>query len=171
MTIFLFQLTLELRSGDPQVLNFKRRKICKERRLPASGLVSSNPTTVEDVNETNQSLLLASVSPTMFVAMGAASASVLLVAVLVAAVYLRRMKKRGRPLREEGGSLRSSMHLHSEAEYLEKQSFGGQAASTKMSSSDSYATLASFTQVNLSLKNKNTFSFSFVPYSILYNVI
>ena len=141
-------MTLELRSGDPQVLNFKRRKICKERRLPASGLVSSNPTNVEDVNETNQSLLLASVSPTMFVAMGAASASVLLVAVLVAAVYLRRMKKRGRPLQEEGGSLRSSMHLHSEAEYLEKQSFGGQAASTKMSSSDSYATLASFTQVN-----------------------
>ena len=47
--------------------------------------------------------------------------SVLLVAVLVAAIYLRRINKRGQQLSNEGGSLRSSMHLHcSDLDYLEK---------------------------------------------------
>ncbi len=94
-------------------------------------------------------MLLASVSPTMFVAMGAASASVLLVAVLLAAIYLRRVQKRGGHQLSGGGSgigggsLRSSLHLHSEAEYTEKLT-GGNSSFTGC---DSYATLASFTKV------------------------
>jgi hypothetical protein len=93
-------------------------------------------------------VLLASVSPTMFVAMGAASASVLLVAVLLAAIYLRRVQKRGGHQLSGagsggGGSLRSSLHLHSEAEYTEKLT-GGNSSFTGC---DSYATLASFTKV------------------------
>ncbi len=94
-------------------------------------------------------MLLASVSPTMFVAMGAASASVLLVAVLLAAIYLRRVQKRGGHHLSGGGSvggggsLRSSLHLHSEAEYTEKLT-GGNSSFTGC---DSYATLASFTKV------------------------
>ncbi len=94
-------------------------------------------------------MLLASVSPTMFVAMGAASASVLLVAVLLAAIYLRRVQKRGGHQLSGGGSggggsLRSSLHLHSEAEYTEKLT-GGNSSFT--GGCDSYATLASFTKV------------------------
>ena len=86
--------------GEPQVLNFKRRKICKERSLPAEELVSDPGSGTLDpapggALDPRQSVLLASVSPTMFVAMGAASASVLLLAVLVAALYLRRINKRG----------------------------------------------------------------------------
>jgi hypothetical protein len=94
-----------------------------------------------------QSVLLASVSPTMFVAMGAASASVLLVAVLLAAIYLRRVQKRGGHQLSGGGSggggsLRSSLHLHSEAEYTEKLT-----GNSSFTGCDSYATLASFTKV------------------------
>ena len=98
-------------------------------------------------------MLLASVSPTMFVAMGAASASVLLVAVLLAAIYLRRVRKRSHQLNNSGGSLRSSLHLHSELEYTEKLTGGGFGgggggqAGGSLAGCDSYATLASFTKV------------------------
>ena len=102
-----------------------------------------------------QSVLLASVSPTMFVAMGAASASVLLVAVLLAAIYLRRVRKRGHQLSGSGGgsggSLRSSLHLHSEAEYTEKLTGGGGGGTSSLTGCDSYATLASFTKVSFFL--------------------
>ena len=125
--------------GEPEILNFKRRKICKEKTLPAEELISDTSSTT-----TSQSVLLASVSPTMFVAMGAASASVLLMAVLIAAVYLRRLKKRGQQLNNEG-SLRSSMHLHSEVDYMEKPLPNPNLSN--LSSSDSYATLASFSPV------------------------
>jgi hypothetical protein len=93
----------------------------------------------------------------MFVAMGAASASVLLVAVLLAAIYLRRVRKRGHQLSGGGsgsgggGSLRSSLHLHSEMEYTEKLTSGGDRGegAASLAGCDSYATLASFTKVNL----------------------
>ena len=135
----LFQLSLAMGPGEPEILNFKRRKICKEKTLPAEELISDPSSTT-----TSQSVLLASVSPTMFVAMGAASASVLLMAVLIAAVYLRRLKKRGQQLNNEG-SLRSSMHLHSEVDYMEKPLPNPNLSN--LSSSDSYATLASFSPV------------------------
>jgi hypothetical protein len=96
-------------------------------------------------------VLLASVSPTMFVAMGAASASVLLVAVLLAAIYLRRVRKRSSMTNQlSGGSLRSSLHLHSELEYTEKLTGGGGngGGSSSLAGCDSYATLASFTKVS-----------------------
>ena len=91
----------------------------------------------------------------MFVAMGAASASVLLVAVLLAAIYLRRVRKRSHQLNNSGGSLRSSLHLHSELEYTEKLTGGGFGgggggggqAGGSLAGCDSYATLASFTKV------------------------
>jgi hypothetical protein len=106
-----------------------------------------------------QSVLLASVSPTMFVAMGAASASVLLVAVLLAAIYLRRVRKRSSGLMTHqltggGGSLRSSLHLHSELEYTEKLTGGGHnGGGSSLAGCDSYATLASFTKVSATENN------------------
>jgi hypothetical protein len=35
------QVSLSLGPGEPEVLNFKRRKVCKEKGQPAEGLVSS----------------------------------------------------------------------------------------------------------------------------------
>jgi hypothetical protein len=94
--------------------------------------------------------------------MGAASASILLLAVLLAILYVKRMRKRGHQLENEG-SLRSSMHLHSELEYTEKlqpssELFleaakyrngggGNNGNNVNITNCDSFATLASFTQV------------------------
>ena len=89
----------------------------------------------------SKSVLLASVPPSMFITLGAASASVILLVVLVAALYVRRVRKRDGAL-AAGASLRSSLQLDGEEEYMEKA-----AANTVVSSSDSYDTLASFTQV------------------------
>ena len=52
--------------------------------------------------------------------MGAASASILLLAVLLAILYVKRMRKHRPHHLENEGSLRSSMHLHSDLEYTEK---------------------------------------------------
>ena len=71
--------------GNPKVLNFKRKKICKERNLPAEGLVSDpaggggggSAAEAEDgsgvanknppAHGHRSSILLASVSPTVFI--------------------------------------------------------------------------------------------------------
>lgn len=135
----LLQISLALVPGKPQLLTFKRRKVCK---LEDEVLIepAAEPSGLPE--DPSQSVLLASVSPSMLVALGAGSASMLLVTVLLATLYLRRIRKRSIPL---GGSLRSSMHLHSDQDYTEKAT-----ATTAMSSCDSYATLASFTQVPVS---------------------
>ena len=51
------------------MLNFKRRKICKLRDLPAEGLVSDPVTEAVPPAENahSSSILLASVSPTVFI--------------------------------------------------------------------------------------------------------
>ena len=77
----------------------------------------------------------------MFVTLGAASTSVILLTVILASLYIRRVRKRDSQL-AAGSSLRSSLQLNSDEEYMEKQT-----ANTVVSSSDSYDTLASFTQV------------------------
>ena len=91
----------------------------------------------------SKSVLLASVSPSLFITLGAASASVILLVVLVAALYIRRVRKRDAQLGGGGASLRSSLQLNGEDDYMEKTS----GAHTVVSSSDSYDTLASFTNV------------------------
>ena len=69
------------------------------------------------VTEPSKSVLLASVPPSMFITLGAASASVILLVVLVAALYIRRVRKRDGAL-AAGASLRSSLQLDGEEEYV-----------------------------------------------------
>merc|ERR1719277_11963 len=67
-----------------------------------------------------KSVLLSSVSPSMFVTLGAASTSVILLTIILASLYIRRVRKRDSQL-AAGSSLRSSLQLNSEEEYTEKQ--------------------------------------------------
>ena len=136
-TLLQISLTLK-RKKKPELLTFKRRKVCKLEDLPPVE-PAAEPSGLPGPEDHSQSVLLSSVSPSMFVVLGAASSSVLLLTILLALLYLRRMRKRGSTA--GGGSLRSSIHLHSDQDYTEKM------PATGMSSSDSYATLASFTQV------------------------
>eukprot|EP00092_Neocalanus_flemingeri_P033201 GFUD01036107.1.p1 GENE.GFUD01036107.1~~GFUD01036107.1.p1 ORF type:complete len:407 (-),score=55.69 GFUD01036107.1:549-1769(-) len=136
----LFQISFSIRRKSPEVLNFKRNKVCKISESPAEELVA-DPSTK---SVPTKSVLLSSVSPSMFVTLGAASASVILLTVVLASLYIRRVRKRDSQL-AAGASLRSSLQLNSDEEYMEKQT-----ANTVVSSSDSYDTLASFTQVPVS---------------------
>ena len=77
--------------------------------------------------------------------LGAVSASVILLTVVVAVIYIKRVRKREGQVRV-GSSLRSSLELSPDEEYLEKR--GGSHCTVTISSSDSYDTLASFTQVS-----------------------
>jgi len=148
----LFQISFSIRRKSPEVLNFKRIKVCKlgESRSPISELVS-DPLSSSD--ETDP-VLLSSVSPSLFVILGAVSASIILLTVIMAGVYVRKVRKRGANI-HGGESLRSSLHLSPDDEYLEKAHGGshggsgsrGSHCTVTMSSSDSYDTLASFTQV------------------------
>jgi len=149
----LLQVSLDLGSREPEILNFKRRKICSA----VSAVVTSPPPPAPA-----SSVLLSSVSPSLFVALGAASASVLLLAVLVAAIYLRRIRKRGEQLSNED-SLRSSLHLHSDLEYKQHSELNFKHSDLEYSekqptlrAAESYATLASFTQVPLNRTEANT---------------
>ena len=130
--LIIFQISFSIRRKSPEVLNFKRNKVCKISDSPPEELVG-DPIT--------KSVLLSSVSPSMFVTLGAASTSVILLTVILASLYIRRVRKRDSQL-AAGSSLRSSLQLNSDEEYMEKQT-----ANTVVSSSDSYDTLASFTQV------------------------
>lgn len=136
----LFQISFSIRRKSPEVLNFKRNKVCKISESPAEELVA-DPSTK---SVPTKSVLLSSVSPSMFVTLGAASASVILLTVVLASLYIRRVRKRDSQL-AAGASLRSSLQLNSDEEYMEKHT-----ANTVVSSSDSYDTLASFTQVPVS---------------------
>lgn len=151
----LFQISFSIRRKSPEVLNFKRIKVCKLSETPAEELVSDPLSRAEE----GEPVLLSSVSPSLFVVLGAVSASVILLTVVMAALYVRTVRKRDATLRA-GESLRSSLQLGSEeADYMEK--FPGPAlgpaparpphqgshCTVTMSSSDSYDTLASFTQV------------------------
>ena len=91
-----------------------------------------------------KSVLLSSIPPSVFVTLGAVTASVLLLTAVLASLYIRRLRKREGALAAHSASLRSSLQLSPEEEYMEK---GGGSAGTVVSSSDSYDTLASFTQV------------------------
>jgi len=133
----LFQISFSIRRKSPEVLNFKRNKVCKISESPTEELVA-DPITK---SVPTKSILLSSVSPSMFVTLGAASTSVILLTVILASLYIRRVRKRDSQL-AAGSSLRSSLQLNSDEEYMEKQT-----ANTVVSSSDSYDTLASFTQV------------------------
>ena len=135
----LFQITLAIKQKSPEVLNFKRRKVCKLADVPVHELVSDP---VSKTQTPSKSVLLASVSPSLFITLGAASASVILLVVLVAALYIRRVRKRDSQMGGGGASLRSSLQLNGEEDYMEKTT-----AHTVVSSSDSYDTLASFTNV------------------------
>lgn len=136
----LFQISFSIRRKSPEVLNFKRNKVCKISESPAEELVADPRTK----SVPTKSVLLSSVSPSMFVTLGAASASVILLTVVLASLYIRRVRKRDSQL-AAGASLRSSLQLNSDEEYMEKHT-----ANTVVSSSDSYDTLASFTQVPVS---------------------
>ena len=136
-SLIIFQISFSIRRKSPEVLNFKRNKVCKISESPAEELVA-DPSTK---SVPTKSVLLSSVSPSMFVTLGAASASVILLTVVLASLYIRRVRKRDNQL-AAGASLRSSLQLNSDEEYMEKQT-----ANTVVSSSDSYDTLASFTQV------------------------
>jgi len=136
----LLQITLAIKQKSPEVLNFKRRKVCKLSEVPTHQLVADP---VSKTQTPSKSVLLASVSPSLFITLGAASASVILLVVLVAALYIRRVRKRDAQLGGGGASLRSSLQLNGEDDYMEKTS----GAHTVVSSSDSYDTLASFTNV------------------------
>jgi len=140
----LLQITLAIKQKSPEVLNFKRRKVCKLAEVPAHELVSDP---VSKTQTPSKSVLLASVSPSLFITLGAASASVILLVALVAALYIRRVRKRDSQMSGGGGSsLRSSLQLNNgEEDYMEKTT-----AHTVVSSSDSYDTLASFTNVPVS---------------------
>ena len=93
-------------------------------------------------------------SPSLFVILGAVSASVILLTIVMAVVYVKTVRKRDGHMRA-GESLRSSLQLSPEDEYLEKHDRLGSAShcTVTMSSSDSYDTLASFTQVYFSKAN------------------
>ena len=106
--------------------------------------VSDSLSAEEDENDPAKSVLLSSVSPSLFVTLGAVSASVILLTVVVAVIYIRRVRKRESQIRV-GESLRSSLQLSPDEEYLEKR--GGSHCTVTLSSSDSYDTLASFTQL------------------------
>ena len=106
--------------------------------VPASELVA-DPLAEEQTP--SKSVLLASVPPSLFISLGAASASVVLLAVLLAALYIRRVRKRDSQLAGTA-SLRSSLQLNDDEDYMEKTN-----VNRVVSSSDSYDTLASFTQV------------------------
>jgi len=136
----LFQISFSIRRKSPEVLNFKRNKVCKIQEYPEEELVA-DPSTK---SVPTKSVLLSSVSPSMFVTLGAASASVILLTVVLASLYIRRVRKRDSQL-AAGASLRSSLQLNCDEEYMEKQT-----TNTVVSSSDSYDTLASFTQVPVS---------------------
>ena len=138
----LFQITLAIKQKSPEVLNFKRRKVCKLAEVPVHELVADP---VSKTQTPSKSVLLASVSPSLFITLGAASASVILLVVLVAALYIRRVRKRDSQMGGGGASLRSSLQLNGEEDYMEKTT-----AHTVVSSSDSYDTLASFTNVPVS---------------------
>ena len=100
-------------------------------------------------------MLLSSVSPSLFVILGAVSASIILLTVIMAGIYVRTVRKRDGHIRA-GESLRSSLQLSpDDDEYMEKGGGGGSGGrgsgshcTVTMSSSDSYDTLASFTQVS-----------------------
>ena len=104
----------------------------------------SDTLSAEEENDPAKSVLLSSVSPSLFVTLGAVSASVILLTVVVAVIYIKRVRKRESQVRV-GSSLRSSLELSPEEEYLEKR--GGSHCTVTLSSSDSYDTLASFTQL------------------------
>ena len=111
--------------------------MCKISETPAEELVA-DPSTK---SIPTKSVLLSSISQSMFVTLGAASASVILLTVVLASIYIRSVRKRDSQ-QATGGSLRSSLQLNSYEVYMEKQT-----ANTVVSSSDSYDTLASFNQV------------------------
>lgn len=136
----LLQVTLAIKQKAPEVLNFKRRKVCRLVEIPAEELVAeADPVTKTQTGA--KSLLLASVSPSILLVLGAVSASVILLVVLLAVLYVRKLRKRDSQL-AAGTSLRSSLQLNSDEDYMEKTT-----ANLVVSSSDSYDTLASFTQV------------------------
>ena len=105
-----------------------------------------------------KSVLLSSVSPSLLVTLGAVSASLILLTVVVAVIYIKRVRKREvlAGLRT-GASLRSSLQLSpDDSQYLEKRGgggggggsgVGGSHCTVTLSSSSSYDTLASFTQL------------------------
>lgn len=136
----LLQITLAIKQKSPEVLNFKRRKVCKLSEEPLSQVVAE----AASKPGSTQSVLLSSVPPSLFITLGAASASVILLVVMLAALYIRRVRKREHAL-AGGASLRSSLQLNQEEDYMEKTT-----SRTVVSSSDSYDTLASFTQVPVS---------------------
>ena len=103
----LLQITLAIKHWMPEVLNFKRRKVCKLSAAPPVEQVAGPAGRPE---APSKSVLLASVPPSMFITLGAASASVILLVVLVAALYIRRVRKRDGEL-AAGASLRSSLQL------------------------------------------------------------
>ena len=114
----------------------------------------TDPLSVSDDSDPAKSVLLSSVSPSLFVILGAVSASVVLITVVVAALYVRKIRKRDGHLRA-GESLRSSLQLSpDDDDYMEKYGGPGHGpgagshCTVTMSSSDSYDTLASFTQVS-----------------------
>ena len=127
--------------------------------LPCSGMLQliivffvTDPLSVSDDSDPAKSVLLSSVSPSLFVILGAVSASVILLTVVFAALYVRKIRKRDGHMRA-GESLRSSLQLSpDDDDYMEK--YGGPGpgvgshCTVTMSSSDSYDTLASFTQVS-----------------------
>ena len=137
-SLIIFQISFSIRRKSPEVLNFKRKKVCKISESPLDELIA-DPITK---SVPNKSVLLSGVSPSMFITLGAVSASVILLTVILASLYIRRVRKRDSQL-AAGASLRSSLQLNYEEEYMEKQT-----ANTVVSSSDSYDTLARFTQVN-----------------------
>ena len=110
----------------------------------------------EEESDPAKSVLLSSVSPSLLVTLGAVSASLILLTVVVAVIYIKRVRKREvlAGLRT-GESLRSSLQLSpDDSQYLEKRGGGGGGGggggshcTVTLSSSDSYDTLASFTQV------------------------
>ena len=110
----------------------------------------------EEESDPAKSVLLSSVSPSLLVTLGAVSASLILLTVVVAVIYIKRVRKREvlAGLRT-GVSLRSSLQLSpDDSQYLEKRGgagggggVGGSHCTVTLSSSSSYDTLASFTQL------------------------
>jgi len=137
----LFQISFSIRRKSPEVLNFKRNKVCQVRE-EVTGVGEGEAAPAKVVPP--KSVLLSSIPPSVFVTLGAVTASVLLLTAVLASLYIRRLRKREGALAAHSASLRSSLQLSPEEEYMEK---GGGSAGTVVSSSDSYDTLASFTQV------------------------
>jgi len=146
----LFQISFSIRRKSPEVLNFKRIKVCKLSESPVEPELISDQLSSEE----HDPVLIDSVSPSLFIILGAVSASIILLTIIMAVVYVRTVRKRDGHIRA-GESLRSSLQLSPEEEYLEKHErlASGQHSShctVTMSSTDSYDTLASFTQVPVS---------------------